>query len=577
MTKTLSKYLPFVFLLWQHLLLAQPSNSRWEYIQRYKEIAVSEMQRTGVPASIKLAQGILESGAGSSTLARNAKNHFGMKCGAEWRGKTFYLQDDDFDQEGKLIESCFRVYETAEESFIAHSDFLRDPNKAYRYGFLFRLDSKDYKRWANGLQSAGYATSPTYANALIGIIDQHQLFIYDVGDGNPQLVDVILVNDVKMTMTKPGQTPAEIAERYNVKLKCLLAYNEGLKGPNQTLEPMERIYLQKKRRFFRGEQRTHVVKRGETMYSISQAYGVRLKSLRKKNKMPINAEPALNEVLYLRGLGWGRKTPKLRNASFEPERPSTPFDEGTGEIPHIDETNAVDPKDLPKTNPTDNNNSNNNSSNNSSNNNNSNNSGGTKPNTTNNSGGVNNNGTTKPTTNPTTQPTTNNGSNNTNSGGTKPTTTGSNGTTKPSTNTNIGENTNGNTSTTTNNNTNNNSGAKPTTTSNNGTTKPSTNVNSGESGVGNPTKPTTSGGTKPTTATGNGSTTTKPTTTKPTTGSATTTTTTERPTGIQYHTVEPKETLYSIAKRYGLTVDGLKLLNGMTTNDLKVGQQLRLN
>jgi flagellum-specific peptidoglycan hydrolase FlgJ len=185
-------------------LAAQSSNVRWEYINKYKDIAVNEMKRTGIPASIKLAQGILESNGGASTLARKANNHFGMKCGSAWRGPTYYIKDDDYDENGQLIESCFRVFEDAESCYIAHSEFLRDPNKAYRYGFLFRLDQKDYKKWAQGLKQAGYATSPTYSDALISLIDQYKLYNFDTG--NLSFDEVRLINDVRMTlatMSKP--------------------------------------------------------------------------------------------------------------------------------------------------------------------------------------------------------------------------------------------------------------------------------------------------------------------------------------------------------------------------------------
>ena len=140
------------------------------YIKKYKDIAMREMERSGVPASIKLAQGILESNAGKSTLARKANNHFGMKCGSQWKGKTFYKEDDDYDEEGRLIKSCFRVFPSAKECYVAHSEFLRDPRKRYRYGFVFELNPKDYRSWSKVLKTACYATIPIYAEKLIRII-----------------------------------------------------------------------------------------------------------------------------------------------------------------------------------------------------------------------------------------------------------------------------------------------------------------------------------------------------------------------------------------------------------------------
>lgn len=142
-------------LLW---LADLSANDRLDYIARYKDIAIREMERAGIPASIKLAQALLESDAGNSYLARKANNHFGIKCGAAWDGKKFYRLDDDYDDKGNRVKSCFRAYKDAEDSFIAHSEFLRDPAKEYRYGFLFRIDPTDYKRWATGLKKR--ATPP---------------------------------------------------------------------------------------------------------------------------------------------------------------------------------------------------------------------------------------------------------------------------------------------------------------------------------------------------------------------------------------------------------------------------------
>lgn len=150
-----------------------------QYMTAYKDIAISEMHRTGVPASIKLAQGMLESNWGRSELATIANNHFGIKCGNDWTGKGFYKEDDDRDNDGNLVASCFRDFADAQESYIAHSDFLADENKEYRYGFLFELDRTDYKGWARGLKKAGYATDPKYPHKLISIIEKYNLSQYD--------------------------------------------------------------------------------------------------------------------------------------------------------------------------------------------------------------------------------------------------------------------------------------------------------------------------------------------------------------------------------------------------------------
>jgi flagellum-specific peptidoglycan hydrolase FlgJ/LysM repeat protein len=154
--------------------------ARLNYVDRFKGIAIREMERTGVPASIKLAQGLLESDAGRSTLANQANNHFGVKCHSDWQGQRFYKEDDDYDPVTKeLLKSCFRVYKNADESFVEHSEFLRDPRKVNRYGWLFQLPKTDYAGWANGLEKSGYATASDYSEKLIKLIEDYQLAQFD--------------------------------------------------------------------------------------------------------------------------------------------------------------------------------------------------------------------------------------------------------------------------------------------------------------------------------------------------------------------------------------------------------------
>jgi flagellum-specific peptidoglycan hydrolase FlgJ/LysM repeat protein len=154
--------------------------ARLNYVDRFKGIAVREMERTGVPASIKLAQGLLESDAGRSTLANQANNHFGIKCHSGWQGQSYYKEDDDYDPVTKqLIKSCFRVYQNADQSFMEHSEFLRDPRKVNRYGWLFQLPKNDYVAWANGLEKSGYATATDYSEKLIKLIEDYQLAQFD--------------------------------------------------------------------------------------------------------------------------------------------------------------------------------------------------------------------------------------------------------------------------------------------------------------------------------------------------------------------------------------------------------------
>jgi len=325
-------------------LFAQ-KNSREKYINKYKKLAIQEMERAGVPASIKLAQGILESNAGQSTLARKAKNHFGMKCGSQWRGDTYYLEDDDYNDAGKLIKSCFRVYKKDKESYIAHSEFLRDPRKRYRYGDLFKLNPRDYKAWAYELKAAGYATSPTYAEKLIGIIETYKLYQYDQkaapevelpdDDRYPdntneeeiaaEEVDddsgLLYLNDVKMVLAEKNDTPLEIANRTGVKTSRILKYNDKLTRITQDITPNSRVYLQRKRNGYRGKKKYHQVRKGETIYDLSQIYGVKVKKLRKRNRISEGREPAVGSLIKLRGWRVSKsKAPKTIRISEVPEK-----------------------------------------------------------------------------------------------------------------------------------------------------------------------------------------------------------------------------------------------------------------
>ncbi|MEZ5056434.1 MAG: LysM peptidoglycan-binding domain-containing protein [Saprospiraceae bacterium] len=304
----------------------------YAYIEKYKSIAISEMERAGIPASIKLAQALLESNAGKSTLARQANNHFGIKCGGDWNGKKHYRKDDDYDSRGRLTKSCFREYKDPEESFIAHSEFLRDPKKDHRYGFLFRLKTTDYKGWAYGLKRAGYATNPRYPQHLISIIETYKLDELDemstveilAGTNiNQSSFGLLLNNDVKMVLAKKGETPAIIARRTDMRVDNILKYNEGIKSENQVLEENSRVYLQPKRNSYREHKKYHYVKAGETMFMISQMYGVKLSKLYNRNRLKDGTQPAAGEKIKLRG--WkvpGNQIPKLKSEVPPPsERP----------------------------------------------------------------------------------------------------------------------------------------------------------------------------------------------------------------------------------------------------------------
>lgn len=174
----------FSFLLFISMSFAQEIVDN--YIASYQFIAMSEMERTGIPASIKLAQGLLESDWGRSELSEFGNNHFGIKCGGSWAGKTYYKVDDDYDSDGQLTESCFRVFDSDEASYIAHSEFLLSNR---RYEFLFDYESTDYKSWAKGLRKAGYATDPSYPSKLIGIIKKYELHRFDtMGEEDIQIL-----------------------------------------------------------------------------------------------------------------------------------------------------------------------------------------------------------------------------------------------------------------------------------------------------------------------------------------------------------------------------------------------------
>ncbi|HMR43069.1 MAG TPA: LysM peptidoglycan-binding domain-containing protein [Saprospiraceae bacterium] len=330
------------------------------YIDRFKDIAISEMERAGVPASIKLAQALLESNAGKSTLARQANNHFGVKCGSDWTGKKYYREDDDYDENGELIKSCFREYRNAEDSYIAHSEFLRDPKKEKRYGFLFRLNPFDYRGWSYGLKQAGYATSANYHDKLIYIIETYELFRFDrmnstdilagkVPGFGSSLAGVTLNNDVKLVLAKAGDTPAEIANRTDVKVKCILKYNEGLNSPTQKLKENERVYIQPKRKAYRERKKYHYVQNGETMYDIAQLYGLKMKNLYSRNRLPEGTQPAVGERIKLRGWKVKRNEVPRLTTQVPPPPPVPP----ATQLPHDDdldmEESDLDDKSKPTT------------------------------------------------------------------------------------------------------------------------------------------------------------------------------------------------------------------------------------
>ncbi len=369
---------PFLFLvlpLWGQM---QEKELKLAYIEQYKLLAVAEMERAGVPASIKLGQGLLESRWGTSDLASKANNHFGIKCGGLWNGPTYYKKDDDTDTNGNLINSCFRSYASAEQCFMDHSNFLLDPRKVDRYGFLFELPHTDYRSWAEGLKKAGYATDGTYHQKLIKIIQEFELYQFDSLNTAKVLASmgtipsgtlamerppielknsaVFVFNDVEYIQSVTTQTLRDIATRYSISVKTLLHYNDNLYQPDLILPLGSRVFLQPKRKSFRGKIRFHLVKKGENMGSISNLYAISLEALYRRNQMTLGQEPKPDEKIKLRG-GKG-KIPNLEFPMSAPNppvntRPTNPplLSAGNGQAPTQQETKPVS-SDSDKPNPT---------------------------------------------------------------------------------------------------------------------------------------------------------------------------------------------------------------------------------
>ncbi len=288
----------------------QSKISRQEYISKYADIAIRQMKQYGVPASIILAQGMLESDNGNSSLATKANNHFGIKCHKDWTGPTMYHDDDRKDE-------CFRKYKNSEGSYMDHSLFLRGGR---RYATLFDLEPTDYKGWAHGLKKAGYATNPKYAEMLIKIIEDNELHKFDKGvtiavesprKGTGQLVDVdgftidiyktrsvYIRNRIKYIIVKEGDTFESLTKELSLMPWQLHKYNDLTK--DSTLRVGQEIYIQPKRWRAERNHSVHTADTGETMYSISQMYGVKLKSLYRKNRMKVGEEPEVGQTINLR-------------------------------------------------------------------------------------------------------------------------------------------------------------------------------------------------------------------------------------------------------------------------------------
>lgn len=270
-----------------------------DYFDRYKELAIEQMVKHRIPASITLAQGVLESAAGRSELAINGNNHFGIKCNG-WRGRTTYHDDDARNE-------CFRAYDNVYQSYEDHSVFL---TSSKRYSRLFELKLTDYKGWARGLKACGYATSPTYASKLIEIIQLYRLYEYDTAKGYDKfqtqqieygdLRHIYHFNKNYYLLARRGDTFRLIAQEVGISYRKLARYNE--RDKNDQLEEGEVVWLEKKRSKAPKEykNRPHLVQAGESMYSIAQKYGIMLKKLYKMNGLTPDYQLRVGDRLRVR-------------------------------------------------------------------------------------------------------------------------------------------------------------------------------------------------------------------------------------------------------------------------------------
>jgi len=303
--------LPFILLIIT-AQLAFSQMSRENYIKKYQFLAIEEMGRSGIPASIKMAQACLESGNGNSELSMKSNNHFGIKCKRSWRGGKVYYNDDANDE-------CFRKYKSVEDSYIDHSNFLMSNP---RYAFLFQLLPDDYIGWAKGLKQAGYATANGYDKRLIRIIEENKLHRLDYKESfspletyrknqklNEGMSDkmtinpfnshkIISINELDAVISRKGDTYEIIAQELDMEPWEIYKFND--RGEGYKPQAREVVYVERKSRRADRNQLTHVAEPGETMHYISQLYGIRLKPLVRRNRMEFGEQPNPREVINLR-------------------------------------------------------------------------------------------------------------------------------------------------------------------------------------------------------------------------------------------------------------------------------------
>lgn len=313
----MNKLLFLLFLFGAIGACAQNSAVVKNYVAQYKHIAMQEMMRTGVPASITLAQGILETEAGQSKLVKSSNNHFGIKCKSDWTGEKVYHDDDARGE-------CFRKYDDPSQSYKDHSDFLK--TRAH-YASLFNLDPSDYEAWAYGLKKAGYATNPKYPQLLIKLIRDYNLQDYTLialgkkpdlpidgapvvsservaisGEAQERLAKVypsgvFRINDTKVILVARGTSYFVVADQHNISLPKLFEFNDMI--PQEEAGKDHLLYLQRKRKTGAAEE--HVVKVGETLWDIAQAEGIRMESLVGVNYLRTDVDPSPGRKLYLQG------------------------------------------------------------------------------------------------------------------------------------------------------------------------------------------------------------------------------------------------------------------------------------
>lgn len=345
----------FLVLLCASSLTAQERTTREEYVVKWRHLAIDNMEVYGIPASITMAQALLESNAGNSTLSRNSNNHFGIKCKSTWTGDRVYHDDDEKGE-------CFRAYPTIADSYTDHAEFL---NANKRYDSLFAYDSDDYRSWAKGLKAAGYATAPDYAERLIKLIEEERLYLLDQKDGaklydefiasklgivptpaepatattpdnkaqvedtklrDHELYDrqsgtayadsgidpnnfrvtinahhgynVYLTNGANYIIAKAGDSYESLGKLFEISASTLRRYNDVSNGAQ--LAEGDIVYIERKASRWKGEHYAHTAKRGETMHHLSQTYGIRLDQLSKLNRIRTSDPLADGQIIKLR-------------------------------------------------------------------------------------------------------------------------------------------------------------------------------------------------------------------------------------------------------------------------------------